>query len=115
MASVSSSATFREYRIPVSQKLVKSFEDPHNDGLHIHHAYIKVRDFPHGKFPDEVNPRSHEDLSGRITEAIQTCLKDSPKWFHILNRGILVLAQKAWFDNRTQTLHVLITSDQEGG
>jgi AIPR protein len=115
MASMSSATAVREYRIPVTQKLVKSFEDPHIEGLHIHHAYIKVRDFPHGKLPDEVNPRSHEDLSGRITDLIQGTLKDSPKWFHILNRGLLVLAQKAWYDNRTQTLHVLITSDQEGG
>jgi AIPR protein len=114
MASTSRPAV-REYRIPVAQKLIKSFDDPHNEELRIHHAYVKVRDFPHGKFPDDVNPRSHEDIPSRIPEAIQHSLNVSPKWFHILNRGLLVLAQKAWYDNRSKNLHVLIDSDQEGG
>lgn len=88
---------------------------PHNEGLSIRHAYVRVRDFPSGDIPDDVNPRSHEDLHGGIKKAIETSLETSPEWFHILNRGLLVIADKAWYDNRTQTLHVVISSKEEGG
>jgi len=32
-----------------------------------------------------------------------------------LNRGILVIAEKAWYNNRTEKLHIIISSDDEGG
>ena len=115
MKFVSVSSDVREYRFPVSRRLIRSFPDPHNPDLQIHHAYIPVRLFQHGKLPDDVNPRKHERLPGRVPEAIQKSLKESPEWFHLLNRGLLVLAQKAWYDNKTETFHVLITSDQDGG
>jgi hypothetical protein len=115
MASAGTSVGVREYRIPVSTKYIRSLSDPHNEELSIHHAYIRVRDFPNGKIPDQVNPRSHENLRGRITEAIESSLETSPKWFHVLNRGLLVIAEKAWYDNRTQILHIVISSDEEGG
>ena len=115
MASIGTSLGVREFRIPVSAKYVRNLSDPHNEELSIHHAYVKVRDFPNGEIPDDVNPRSHEDLSGRIKEAIETSLKTFPDWFHVLNRGLLVIADKAWYDNRTQTLHIVISSKEEGG
>lgn len=105
----------REYRFSVPPDLIRSFKDPHIEGFHIHHAYVRVRTFPHGKLPDDVNPRSHENPSGRVPEQIQDSLKEHPKWFHILNRGLLVIAQKSWYDNKTQTFHVLINSPDEGG
>ena len=105
----------KEYRFKVSTDNVRSFKDPHNPELQIHHVYVRVRDFAHGKLPDDVNPRSHEDPSGCVPEAIQTTLETTPQWFHLLNRGILVLAQKCWYDNRTQSLHIVINSPDEGG
>lgn len=112
----SASATpSREYRFSVSPDLVRSFDDPHIEGLHIHHAYVKIRTFPHGKLPDDVNPRSHENPTGRVPSLIEDSLKDHPKWFHILNRGLLVIAQRCWYDNKTQTFHVLIDSPDAGG
>lgn len=104
-----------EFRVKVSTELIRAFKDPHNPDLHIHHAYVKVRDFSHGSLPDDVNPRSHEKLTGRVPDAIDASLKDTPRWFHLLNRGVLVLAQRAWFDNRTQILHIVINSVDEGG
>jgi hypothetical protein len=104
-----------EYRFSVSPELIRSFKDPHIEGLHIHHAYVQARTFPHGKLPDDVNPRSHENPTGRVPEQIEDSLKEHPKWFHILNRGLLIVAQKAWYDNRSQTFHLLIGSPDEGG
>jgi hypothetical protein len=105
----------REYRIPVSKNHLRSLKDPHHEGISIHHAYIKVRDFPSGRIPDDVNPRSHEDLRGRVKDAIRESLSQYPKWFHMLNRGLLVIADKAWYDNRTELLHLVLTSDEECG
>src|SRR5580658_6774476 len=109
------SVSAREYRFPVSPDLIRSLKDPNLEGVHIHHAYVRVGAFPHGKFPDDVNPRSHENPTGRIPKLIEESLGERPKWFHLLNRGLLVIAQKAWYDNRSQTFHVLIESAETGG
>lgn len=111
----SSVSSVREFRFKVPPSLVRSFNDPHNPGLRIHHAYVPVRNFPNGKIPDEVNPRRHEKMPGRVPKAIEESIKKDPKWFHLLNRGLLLLAQKAWYDNKTNTMHVIIASDQDGG
>lgn len=114
MPSVGTS-TPKEYRFPLSPELIRSFTDPHNSAVTIHHAYIPVRSFAHGRMPDKVNPRSHEKLAGRVPEAIEESVKKSPQWFHMLNRGLLVLAEKAWYDNRSKTFHVLIATEDENG
>ena len=115
MSSVNSALSTREFRIPVEKSLIRSFDDPHDKLVSIHHAYIRVKDFPNGTIPDKVNPRSHEELSGRIPDAIEESLKDSAKWFHLVNRGLLVVAQKAWYDQRTEILHLVIDSEDDGG
>lgn len=104
----------REYRFEVASELVRSIKDPHNEDLTIHHVYIPVRTIVNG-MTDKVNPRSHESLSGRIPDAIEDSVKNRSRWFHILNRGLLVLAKRAWYDNRTRTFHVLIESEDENG
>jgi hypothetical protein len=115
MASLNGSVFPREFRFKVPPDNIRSLKDPHNEGLTIHHAYVQVRAFAHGKLPDNVNPRSHEKIAGRVPEAIEESLRDRSKWFHLLNRGLLVVAQKAWYDNRNQTFHILISSDDENG
>ncbi|MFQ5664718.1 MAG: AIPR family protein [Terriglobia bacterium] len=107
--------TPKEYRFAVSPDLVRSFRDPHNPELTIHHAYIPIRSFAHGRLPDKVNPRSHEKLTGRVPQAIENSVKNFTRWFHNLSRGLLVLAEKAWYDNRAKMLHVVIGSDDENG
>lgn len=112
MTSVSS---VREFRFKVPATLVRSFVDPHDPEVHIHHAYVPVRSFPSGKIPDEVNPRRHEKLAGRVPKAIEESLRNSPKSFHNFNRGLLLVAQQAWYDNKSETLHAVIASDDLGG
>lgn len=105
----------REFRFKVPATLVRSFDDPHNSEVHIHHAYVPIRSFPSGKVPDEVNPRRHEKLAGRVPKAIEESLRANPMSFHNFNRGLLLVAQKAWYDNKTETLHAVIASDELGG
>lgn len=107
----------RQFRIPAQQEFVRSFKDPHSSDISVIHALVKVRDLPNGQIPDKINPRSHEEqkLTGRIAEAIDESLETNPQLFHLLNRGCLVLAKKAWYDNQTKILHFEIESEDDHG
>ena len=106
-----------EYRIPVLQEHIRNIKNPHLEQLTILHAFVKVRDLPNGRIPDKINPRSHIDIkmTSRIPEAIEQSLIDAPEVFHLLNRGCLVLAKKAWYDNQTRMLHFIIESEDDNG
>ena len=106
-----------EYRIPVSQDHIRSLKNPHSEDLNVIHAFVKVKDLPNGKIPDKINPRSHEiiKMKSRVPDAIETTITDDPELFHILNRGCLILAEKAWYDNKEKVLHFVIGSEEEHG
>ena len=106
-----------EYRLPVSQDNIRTFKDPHTENLSIIHAFVKVRDLPNGEIPDDINPRSHEKVkeTGKIPENITETLEERPELFHLLNRGCLVLAKRAWYDNQSKLLHFIVDSKEENG
>lgn len=106
-----------EYRIPVAQDYIRNIKHPYGDGISIIHALIKVKDFPNRALPDKVNPRSHEkiNMKGRIPTAIEGTLRENPEIFHLCNRGCLIVAKKAWYDNQTRLLHFVIESDEQHG
>ena len=112
---VTSVSDAREYRIPVSADYVRTFQDPHDPKIRLLHAYVRVADFPHGRLPDEINPRRHENLKGRIPDDIRNTLEENPHVFHLLNRGLLVVAQKAWYDNNSKLLHLILERESEAG
>ncbi|HEX4067174.1 MAG TPA: AIPR family protein [Acidobacteriaceae bacterium] len=103
------------YRFRVPQEWVRSVIDPHDPNITIHHVYIPVTEFKREMFPDDINPRSHEEPTGRIPDAIERSLIENPKEFHLLNRGELILAQSCKYDNHTKTLEITIGSPEEGG
>lgn len=103
------------YRFHLSQDLIRKFQDPTNPGISIHHAYVPVTEFKREMFPDDINPRSHEQLSGRVPKAIEGSVVTSPADFHLLNRGVLVLAQSCTYDNHTKMLEITINGPQDGG
>src|SRR3989338_4183151 len=109
--------TPHELRIPVQQDHIRSIRNPHLESISIIHALVKVRDFPNGHIPDKINPRSHEivKMGTRIPLAIAKTIQDCPEDFHLLNRGCLIIAKKAWYDNQSRYLHFLIESDTEHG
>jgi hypothetical protein len=78
-------------------------------------VYIPVNEFKREMLPDDINPRSHEDPTGRIPNAIEKSLIENPKEFHLLNRGELILAQSCKYDNHTKTLEITVSSPDEGG
>ena len=105
----------REYRISIKPDHIRTFNNPHNEDIKIIHAYVRVIDFPHSKIPDEINPRRHETLKGQVPQGIKESLENRSELFHLFNRGMLVIAQKAYYDNKSNTLHFFISSNSEGG
>ncbi len=103
------------YRFRVSREHVRSFVDPHDPQISIHHVYIPVNEFKRELLPDDINPRSHEEPTGRIPDTIEKSLITNPTEFHLLNRGELILAQGCKYDNHNQMLEVTIASPDEGG
>jgi hypothetical protein len=107
----------REYRISASQDYVRNIKLPHWPNLTDIHAFVRIRDFVNGAIPDKINPRSHEEIkmSGRVPQAIRDSIEQSPTAFHLLNRGCLILAKRAWYDNHSKTLHFILESEDEHG
>jgi hypothetical protein len=103
------------YRFHLNSDLVRKFQDPANPGIMIHHAYIPVTEFKRELMPDDVNPRSHEEMSGRVPKAIESSVANNPEDFHLLNRGVLVLAQTCAYDNNTKMLEITIDNPTDGG
>jgi AIPR protein len=61
-------------------------------------AMVHVKDLP-GDIPvDDTNPRNQK-LSGRVPDKIRAALRENPNFIH-LNRGLLISAAEASFDNR---------------
>jgi len=107
----------REYRIPVLQDYVRSIKPPHCEDLIAIHAFVRIRDLGNGTIPDKINPRSHEviKINTRVPKAIKESLEEESMFFHLLNRGCLILAKKAWYNNQSKTLHFIIESDDQHG
>jgi hypothetical protein len=81
----------------------------------VHHVYLPILEFKREKFPDDVNPRSHEELSGRVPRLIEESAAKNPEQFHLLNRGILILADNCTYLNHAQSLEILISDPSRQG
>ena len=103
------------YRFRVTPDLVRKFTIPKDGNVTIHHVYLPILEYKREFFPDKVNPRSHEEPSGRVPRLIAESLATHPEEFHLLNRGILVLADSCSYDNQSQFLEITISSDETGG
>jgi hypothetical protein len=53
--------------------------------------------------------------SGRVPRLIAERLAMHPDEFHLLNRGILLLADSCTYDNHPQLLDIIINSNETGG
>ena len=117
VSSAPSTESARQMQIPVSRHYIRSIDTPGGLDVRIIHAYVKIADFPHGDIPEDVNPRSHDEnaLKSRVATRIQESVEKSPEDFHLLNRGLLVIASRAWYDNKREVLHINIDSFDQGG
>jgi len=103
--------------ISIQAELIRSFPNPHNSNIRFIHCYVKIADFPHGTLPDDINPRSHDkpNLGAGIPKRIAESLEMNPESFHLFNRGLLVVAKTASYDNKAGVLTFEIPSKEEGG
>lgn len=93
-----------KYSFKIEADGVQLAPDPNNKEITIIHAYPLIRDFPNGLIPDDVNPRSHDKLPSRLADVIEESLQTAPEEFHLRNRGITILAEKAVYNPETETL-----------
>src|SRR6267154_2075185 len=93
-----------KYSFKIPPNGVRVSIDPNHKDISIIHAYPLIADFPSGSIPDDVNPRSHDRLPSRLAQVIEDSLIEAPDEFHLRNRGITILADRATYDERTNIL-----------
>jgi len=103
------------YRFHVSQELVRSITDPHDPGITIHRVWISIAEFKREMLPYDINPRAHEEMTGRIPQVIERSFIENPTEFHLLNRCELILAETCRYDNHNKVLEITISSKDDDG
>jgi hypothetical protein len=86
-----------EVRIPVAKGNIRRFDDPNTTGLFSYYVIVSVLDLP--DLPLDVNPRA-QNLLSPVSRKIRNGLLQTPESFHLLNRGITIIAEHAESDNR---------------
>lgn len=104
-----------EYSVQTTPGTVRTITDPHTNEIRIVHAYVPIRNFPNGQIPDDVNPRSHEKIPSRLANAIEESLMNEPEYFHLLNRGVLVLADSVRYDEGANMLYFVLADNEVNG
>jgi AIPR protein len=72
---------------------------------------VALDQYPHD-FGLGPNPRE-PNLTSEVSKAIRDTLEDDWKDFHLLNRGVTVLAKGADFDNRSQRVRFVLDETEE--
>jgi len=98
--------------IPVSQTLVRAFRDPNDPELHHHRGLVNVQNLPLD-LPKGLNPRD-VNLKTGVAKAIERSLWKRDGLFHLLNRGLTILAEKCRYDTSNNVLVLDLDSDQSG-
>ncbi len=84
----------------------------------ITHLYPSLRYWVAGIVPDNNNPRSHEELRGKIPKAIRDTLEYEPTMFRLKNRGALIIADSSTWDQEREiysfTLSNYLAEDGNG-
>ncbi|MCB1058893.1 MAG: AIPR family protein [Calditrichaeota bacterium] len=86
------------FRIPALAGLVRHLDDPTDPERSSHHALIRLADLP-PDIPKDVNPRD-QNLNSRVSNDIREGLREHSVFFHLLNRGITIIASSAFYDTK---------------
>ena len=87
--------------------------EPRNTNNRTFIAIAHVRDLPHN-FPTGTNPREQK-LTTKVAKAIKESLTGFNDTFHLLNRGMLVVAGDLKYDRERNILTLWFTNDDEHG
>ena len=98
--------------IKVQPEDIKSFRDPNQLGRKRFVLQVPVEEIAKASIEFGPNPRN-QDMGTRVVEAIQDTLISRPAWFQYANKGILINAQEAEYDNKGGELRLVLERDQK--
>ena len=102
----------------VGKDYIRKIDIPDSQGsIKVYHLYPLMEHWKAGELWDEVNPRSHENISfkSRIPDDIRETAINSPEEFYLANRGITVLAKDLRYDPNKQLVELIFTSKDDQG
>lgn len=105
-----SSLTHVSVVIKVHPDHCKSFPDPNGKGRKRIIAQVSVDEIYRARIDFGPNPRNQK-LTTKVSEAIADGLTANPGWFLYFNRGIVLNAESAEFDNKTHELTITFQKD----
>jgi hypothetical protein len=89
---------------------MKSLEDPTNQ-VERREVLVSLDQYPYD-FGLGPNPRE-PDFKSRVSKKIAETLNDNGSNFHLLNRGITIVAKAVEFDNKTSRMRLVLDEDEE--
>ncbi len=84
---------------------IKSFRDPNQLGRKRYVLQVPVEEIAKAAIEFGPNPRN-QDMGTGVVKAIQETLEEKPAWFQYANKGILINAQSAEYDNKEGVLRL---------
>jgi hypothetical protein len=96
--------------LKVHSEDIKSFRDPNQLGRKRYVLQVPVDEIAKAAIEFGPNPRN-QDMGTSVVKAIQETLEDAPGWFQYANKGILINAQNAEYDNKAGELSLSLDKD----
>ena len=101
-------------RFKVSPENCRTFSDPNELGRKRYFAQIPVDEIHRARIDYGPNPRN-QNMETKVAEAIRESLKNEGGWFMYYNKGIVLNAESAEYDNKTETLSNAENTDDADG
>lgn len=109
-SSNKSSGTRVTVTIKVGPDDIKSFRDPNQLGRKRYVLQVPVEEIAKADIQFGPNPRN-QDMGTAVVKAIRSTLEEKPSWFQYANKGILLNADSAEYDNKTGELRLEFEKD----
>lgn len=97
----------QQFSVPVAPDNIRSFRDPIDPTIGFHRAVVRVQNIP-TDLPLDPNPRPEQNLNQAVARAIAKSLNKRDGKFHLLNRGLTIIAASAAYDNQRRVLKLMI-------
>lgn len=104
-------------RLVFPVKSFKRFDNPYNpkENPAKYQFFVNAKDIPDElEFWLDVNPREQK-LNTDVSRDIRKSLLNEDKAFHLLNRGILISAEEITYDNKTNSIELVLSDNQSHG
>jgi hypothetical protein len=99
-------------RFKVTPENCRTFSDPNNLGRKRYFAQIAVDEIQRARIDYGPNPRN-QNMETKVADAIRESLKNEHGWFMYYNKGIVLNAKSAEYDNKNETLKLELDKDTE--